>query len=442
MINKQLLSYKIISVLGEGGMGTVYLAEHTNFDRKVAIKAIHPHLAKNEEIRKRFKNEAATMARLQHPNIVGLYDYFVDEEGLYLIMELVEGIELESYIRTIGSPLDEHVSAAFMKQLLEAFSHAHDKGVVHRDIKPANILITNDGTIKVLDFGIAKIVDGDGLHNMTKTGTQIGTVYYMSPEQVQGKKVDARSDIYSLGVTFYQMLTAQNPYNSCTTEFEVYSKIVQEQLPNPKLVNPEISDAIVSVLNKATAKEIEFRYETCLEFKNELNKAINGETNAHKGALDDSANKEKRIIDKSESLKKANSKLPKLKLASIAISAILVIAVIVIVLTNKTNQTENQVVVEKQPTEINSNIQQSKYPGKYPEASERELVDSDFIDKSRVELRIMRNEIFARYGYIFKSEDLRDYFNSQDWYSPRFDNVNDMLTDLEKRNADFIKTHE
>lgn len=270
MINKQLLSYKIISVLGEGGMGTVYLAEHTNFDRKVAIKAIHPHLAKNEEIRQRFKNEAATMARLQHPNIVSLYDYYADEEGLYLIMELVDGVELETYLRNIGKPLDEDVTAAFMKQLLDAFSHAHDKGVVHRDIKPANILITNDGTIKVLDFGIAKIVDGDGLHNMTKTGTQIGTVYYMSPEQVQGKKVDARSDIYSLGVTFYQMLTAQNPYNSCTTEFEVYSKIVQEQLPNPKAANPGISDVIVSILNKATAKDPENRFQTCEQFKQAL----------------------------------------------------------------------------------------------------------------------------------------------------------------------------
>ncbi|MCF8416052.1 MAG: protein kinase [Crocinitomicaceae bacterium] len=270
MINKQLLSYKITSVLGEGGMGTVYLGEHTNFDRKVAIKAIHPHLAKNEEIRQRFKNEAATMARLQHPNIVSLYDYFTDDDGLYLIMELVEGVELESYLQNIGSPLDEHVSAAFMKQLLEAFSHAHDKGVVHRDIKPANILIMNDGTIKVLDFGIAKIVDGDGLHNMTKTGTQIGTVYYMSPEQVQGKKVDARSDIYSLGVTFYQMLTAQNPYSSCTTEFDVYSKIVQEPLPNPKEVNPAISDVIVSILNKATAKDPDARFQTCEQFKQAL----------------------------------------------------------------------------------------------------------------------------------------------------------------------------
>ena len=169
MINKQLLNYKIISILGEGGMGTVYLAEHNSFDRKVAVKAIHPHLAKNEEIRKRFNNEAATMARLQHPNIVSLFDYYSDEEGLYLIMEFVEGVELETYLRNLGYPLDEHVTAAFMKQLLNAFSHAHDKGVVHRDIKPANILIAHDGTIKVLDFGIAKIVDGEGNHNLTKT---------------------------------------------------------------------------------------------------------------------------------------------------------------------------------------------------------------------------------------------------------------------------------
>jgi serine/threonine-protein kinase len=275
MINKQLLNYKIISILGEGGMGTVYLAEHNNFDRRVAIKAIHPHLAKNEEILNRFNNEAATMARLQHPNIVSLFDYYSDEEGLYLIMELVEGVELETYLRNIGCPLDEHVTAAFMKQLLDAFSHAHDKGVVHRDIKPANILIADDGTIKVLDFGIAKIVDGEGNHNLTKTGTQIGTVFYMSPEQVQGKKVDLRSDIYSLGVTFYQMLTAQNPYFNCTTEFDVYSKIVQEQLPNPKSVNPNISDAFVSILNKATAKDPEMRFQTCQQFNQAiLNKEL------------------------------------------------------------------------------------------------------------------------------------------------------------------------
>jgi serine/threonine protein kinase len=267
MINKQLLNYKIISVLGEGGMGTVYLAEHTSFERKVAIKAIHPHLARNEEIRVRFKNEAATMARLQHPNIVSLYDYYADDDGLFLIMELVEGVELETYLRNIGRPLDEDVTGAFMSQLLDAFSHAHEKGVVHRDIKPANILITDDGTIKVLDFGIAKIVDGDGKHNLTKTGTQMGTVYYMSPEQVQGKKVDSRSDIYSLGVTFYQMLTAQNPYKSCTTEFDVYSKIVQEQLPDPKLVNPDISAISVSILNKATAKDPELRFQNCEQFK-------------------------------------------------------------------------------------------------------------------------------------------------------------------------------
>jgi serine/threonine protein kinase len=272
MLNKQLLNYKIISVLGEGGMGTVYLAEHTSFDRKVAIKAIHPHLAKNEEIRQRFKNEAATMARLQHPNIVTLYDYLVDAEGLFLIMELVEGVELETYLSNIGRPLDEDVTGAFMIQLLDAFSHAHEKGVVHRDIKPANILITHDGTIKVLDFGIAKIVDGDGNHNMTKTGTQIGTVYYMSPEQVQGKKVDTRSDIYSLGVTYYQMLTAQNPYKSCTTEFEVYSKIVQDQLPDPKIVNPQLSSVSVSILNKATSKDPELRFQNCEQFKQAIKK--------------------------------------------------------------------------------------------------------------------------------------------------------------------------
>jgi len=265
MIGKQILSYKIESLLGEGGMGNVYLASHVTLDRKVAVKSILPQLVKNEEIKSRFLNEAKTMSKLQHPNIVALYDYYTGEEGLFLFMEYVEGKELHDYLIDLGKPLDEDLSVAFMKQILSAFSHAHKKGIVHRDIKPSNILIGNDGEIKILDFGIAKIL-GEGGHNLTKTGTQVGTVYYMSPEQVEGKPVSHLSDIYSIGVTMYQLLTMVNPYKSCTTEFEIYKKITGEKLPDVTELNPTLSDSMVKIIHKATAKDPKDRFQSCQEF--------------------------------------------------------------------------------------------------------------------------------------------------------------------------------
>lgn len=277
MLHQQIHNYKIISLLGEGGMGTVYLGEHVSIGRKVAIKIIHQHLVKNEAIRERFKNEAAIMSRLQHPNIVLLYDYFAEENGLYLIMEYVDGIDLGSYLQKLNAPLDEDLAKAFMQQLLSAFSHAHENSVIHRDIKPNNILITDNGTIKVLDFGIAKLLNGSD-NNLTRTGTQLGTVYYMSPEQVQGKKITRFSDIYSLGVTFYQMLTGINPYQKCVTEYEIYHKIVHEPLPDPRQFNPSISAATVEILQKATNKDPLKRFPTCIDWQEEMNAPPKAET--------------------------------------------------------------------------------------------------------------------------------------------------------------------
>jgi serine/threonine protein kinase len=269
MIGQQILNYKIISLLGEGGMGAVYLAEHTQVNRKVAIKVLHAQFFKNEDIKLRFKNEASTMAHLQHPNIVGLLDYLEDENGMYLIMEYIEGVGLDEYINNSTGPMPEDKAVPIMKQILSAFSYAHDKKIVHRDIKPANILISPTGEVKVLDFGIARLL-GDNDQNLTKTGTQMGTVFYMSPEQVQGKKVDHLSDIYSLGVTFYQMLTGVNPYRGLTTDYEVYNKIVKEDLPDPSSVYPGVPSYFKQILKKATAKDKENRFKNCNEFSQAL----------------------------------------------------------------------------------------------------------------------------------------------------------------------------
>ncbi len=159
MVGKQILSYKIESVLGEGGMGTVYLGVHAQLGRKVAVKMLHPNLSKNASLRERFKNEASALAHLQNPYIVTLFDYYESEEGLFLVMEYVDGMELADHINKVSGPIDEKSAIHYFYQILEAFSYAHNKKVVHRDIKPSNILITKENDIKIMDFGIAKIMD-------------------------------------------------------------------------------------------------------------------------------------------------------------------------------------------------------------------------------------------------------------------------------------------
>jgi serine/threonine protein kinase len=270
MIGKQILNYKIESLLGEGGMGSVYLAVHTQLNRKVAIKALNPSLVKNHGIRARFKNEAATLSQLNHPNIVMLFDYLEEEAALYLIMEYVEGKTLEEYIQTVSGPIPEIKAIPLFSQVLDGFAYAHEQEVIHRDVKPANIMITAREKIKILDFGIAKLLS-QKVQTLTQTGVKMGTVLYMSPEQVKGEKVDKRSDVYSLGVTLFQMLTGRSPYDDPhATEFAVYNKIVNEPLPPAKTYYPNISDRIQTIINKATAKNPDERFQDCQEFKHAL----------------------------------------------------------------------------------------------------------------------------------------------------------------------------
>ncbi|HEX2900115.1 MAG TPA: serine/threonine-protein kinase, partial [Bacteroidia bacterium] len=210
-------NYRLVRFLGDGGMGTVWLAEHTHLDRKVAIKCLHAQFARNQGIRARFKQEAATLAMLQHPGIVALHDYIEDDDGAYLVMEYVDGLPLDEHIQKVSGPIPARQLRVMFGQILEGFIYAHGKMVVHRDIKPSNFLVTHDAKVKILDFGIAKILT-DHDRKLTKTGMNMGTVFYMSPEQVRGEAVDMRSDIYSLGVTLFQMATGRSPYPSDTTE--------------------------------------------------------------------------------------------------------------------------------------------------------------------------------------------------------------------------------
>lgn len=267
MIGEQILNYQIIRQIGEGGMGKVYLASHIQLDRKAAVKALHPVLAKNPLIRERFKNEAATMAHLRHTGIVALYDYWEAPNGLYLIMEYAEGEPLEEWIRRYQGKVPLSLVIEIFIKILDAVAYAHKQGVVHRDIKPSNIMVTPEGEVKILDFGIAKLLDGSS-KNLTHSGTRLGTVLFMSPEQVKGQDIDQRSDVYSLGITLYQMIAGQAPYDEKNaTEYGIFQKIVNEDLPPLNTFQREVPDWLQDVLNKATAKNPGDRFQTCEEFK-------------------------------------------------------------------------------------------------------------------------------------------------------------------------------
>jgi serine/threonine protein kinase len=246
-------------------MGAVWLAEHESLGRTVAIKSLHANLMGSAELRDRFKNEAQALARLQHPNIVSLYDYVERPEGAYLILEYVEGMPLDDLIRTRTGPIPAARAVPLFAQVLHGFAYAHSQGIVHRDVKPANVMVADGDVAKILDFGIAKLV-GSANPQLTRTGTKMGTVLYMSPEQVLGKPVDARSDIYSLGLVLFEMLTGRPPYDPNSTEYAVLTQIVNEPLPDASTLYPGIPPDLVAIIAKATEKDPAKRFQTCEAF--------------------------------------------------------------------------------------------------------------------------------------------------------------------------------
>lgn len=266
--------YEILQTLGQGGMGVVYLARQKKLDRLVAIKAISPYLAQEPEVRERFAAEASVLARLSHPNIVTLYDYIEEPDALYLVMEYVEGKPLSEILKAGPLPLES--IRKYFHQILDAFAYAHSKGIIHRDIKPSNIIITPEGQVKILDFGVAKILSSD--HTQTRTGMRVGTLMYMSPEQVKGEKnLDARSDIYSLGVVLFEMLTGKPPYDPELGDFEISLRIVREPLFDFSHPPATIPQKLLEVVLHATEKSPEHRFPSCEEFKEAFERAFAGE---------------------------------------------------------------------------------------------------------------------------------------------------------------------
>jgi serine/threonine-protein kinase len=265
---EQLRDYKIIKKIGEGGMGTVYLANDVMLERKVAIKVLNPLLTKESHFTERFRHEAKVQASLIHSNIVTLYNYFYEGDNYCMVMEYIEGVTLKQLITNTG-PVSEQKVIWVLNQILEAVGYAHKKGIIHRDIKPSNILLTDDNNVKILDFGIAKILQDKGL---TKTGTKMGTIYYMSPEQIKAvKDIDHRTDIYSIGVTLYEMLSGKIPFNVDTdSDFEIMNEIVSGEIKDPREIYPHISGWLVDVLMASVEKDRNKRIQSTDEFRNKL----------------------------------------------------------------------------------------------------------------------------------------------------------------------------
>lgn len=270
MIGKTINNYLIESKLGDGGMGEVFYARHNKVDREVAIKVLHSHLFQNETVHNRFKNEANALIKLNHPNIVKIYDYVEQDNFACLIMEYISGYPLDTYISKHTGPLPSAKATTIICAVLDAVQYAHDNNIFHRDIKPSNIMISKDATkVSIMDFGIAKLTDSKNFQT-THANTQLGTPFYMSPEQIKGLPYTRMSDIYSLGVTLFEMVTGQCPYHKITSLFELQLKIVNEPLPLTTIYYPDVSGRIQSAISKATEKLPENRFQNCNEFKEYL----------------------------------------------------------------------------------------------------------------------------------------------------------------------------
>jgi serine/threonine protein kinase len=258
--------YQIEEMIGQGGMSAVYKATDPNLKRVVAIKMIHPHLSDDPDFVKRFEEEAAAVAQLRHPNIIQVFDFNHDAESdsYYMVLEFVPGETLQQHLARLnasGRKLSITKALESMIDICEAVNYAHQRGMIHRDIKPANLMLTVTGQAILMDFGIAKIVGGQ---RHTATGAVVGTAMYMSPEQIKGEHPDRRSDIYSLGVTLFEMVSGRPPFEA-DSAMTLMMMHVNDPVPDPRTLNPDVPDDLVTVIDKALAKDPNDRYQTAAQ---------------------------------------------------------------------------------------------------------------------------------------------------------------------------------
>ncbi len=266
---KQIGKYEVVKTLGEGGFGTVYLARHTKLQKNFALKVLHPQVAKDKMLSAYFEREALALGQLEHQNIVRVSDYDQIDDVTFIVMEYIDGTNLDAVLRE-KKHLTIAEAAPIFRQLLSGIGYAHDRGIIHRDIKPSNIMLTSNGTVKITDFGIAMVSDGAKL---TRTGTGAGSLLYMSPEQIRGKReqIDNRSDLYSVGITFYQVLTGATPF-AADSEYEIMTGHLEKTPPPPREFRSDVDPRVEALILKALAKDPAKRFQTAAE----MNEALAG----------------------------------------------------------------------------------------------------------------------------------------------------------------------
>ena len=264
MAGKILRNFRIVSEIGEGGMGVVYLAEHVDLHKRFAIKSLSRALSGEPDFRRRFFDEAQKQALLDDPNIVQVTDFFEESGEFFLVMEYVDGQDLSRLIKSKGK-LAESEALPIVRDILKGLRFAHAKGLVHRDIKPSNVLVDKSGRARIMDFGIA-IMAGGAEKSLTAAGAAIGSPWYMSPEHIlRPREVDRRTDIYALGIVLYEMLTGGVPFDA-ETDFGVKEQQVRAPAPDPREKNSEISEGVAETVLKAMAKDPVERFQDCGEF--------------------------------------------------------------------------------------------------------------------------------------------------------------------------------
>ena len=428
--------YQILRVLSEtGGFAQTFLGEVTDMPsrRRCVIKKLRP-IADPEGFKysqARFEREAALLESLgdSSEQIPKLYAYFVEDQEFYIVQEFVEGPTLRQIVQQ-GAPLDENAVGELLIALLDVLAYVHEQNVIHRDIKPDNIILRRRDNMPVLiDFGIVKEIlrasdDGNLTYSLVA-----GTPGYISPEQAAGQAVFA-SDLYSLGVTAIFLLTGKSPRlmtDSATGKLNWR----QHRLG----VNP----AFAAILDKSTELYLPDRYQSARQMREDLRQAF--EVKECVLASQSSAAIEEETVVRPVVIQSPSPE-PRRRNYTLSLAVAVAVFGLLVVIGSAVVLARLSVQNRERNTQLSSKSSSAAVPGRFPESSTRLLTASDLVNKSQWELRVMRNEIFARHGYIFKTPEMQSYFSRQRWYNPRHDDVSGSLTTIEARNVEIIKISE